>query len=341
MIRALFKDGDETLIQDLFYPIIRILREKKATCFNESLEEKEIVLQTPNEEELLRLPAETFLTEAEKLLSYIKSEKGVFSVPTIDSFLNSIHCHSMKASSSKKTDIQIVLHDYRTKINSEMGFSIKSHLGADSTLLNASIATNFTYKVKGIVLSKKEIEEINALDSSRKKVIERVERIKEKGGHFLFDKVENDTFRNNLILIDSNMPAIIAHLLLEQFDSNSSKIQDLIIRLTESNPLNYDIKQQSLFYEYKIKQFLTSAALGMMPTMSWDGRYDANGGYLVIKKDGEIVCYHFYDKNRFEDYLFSNTYLERSSTTRHKYATLIKEEDGSLSFKLNLQIRLK
>ncbi|RJU30039.1 HpaII family restriction endonuclease [Bacteroides sp. CF01-10NS] len=64
-------------------------------------------------------------------------------------------------------------------------------------------------------------------------------------------------------------------------------------------------------------------------------------GYLVVKKDGEILCYHFYDRNRFEDYLFSNAYLERSSTSRHEYASIIKENDGTLSFKLNFQVRLK
>jgi len=53
------------------------------------------------------------------------------------------------------------------------------------------------------------------------------------------------------------------------------------------------------------------------------------------------ICYHFYDRNRFEDYLFSNAYLERSSTSRHEYASIIKENDGTLSFKLNFQVRLK
>mgnify|MGYP002244201991 CR=1 FL=1 len=43
----------------------------------------------------------------------------------------------------------------------------------------------------------------------------------------------------------------------------------------------------------------------------------------------------------FEDYLFSNAYLERSSTSRHEYASIIKENDGTLSFKLNFQVRLK
>ena len=109
----------------------------------------------------------------------------------------------------------------------------------------------------------------------------------------------------------------------------------------KENPLNYDIKHPSPYYEYKIKHLLTSAALGMMPATAWSGRYDANGGYLVVRKNGEILCYHFYDRNRFEDYLFFNAYLERSSTSRHEYASIIKENDGTLSFKLNLQVRLK
>ncbi len=56
--------------------------------------------------------------------------------------------------------------------------------------------------------------------------------------------------------------------------------------------------------------------------------------------DGNIMCYHFYDRNRFEEFLYRSAYLERSSTTRHEYANIIKNGDGSLSFKVNLQIRL-
>ena len=78
-----------------------------------------------------------------------------------------------------------------------------------------------------------------------------------------------------------------------------------------------------------------------MPGKPWNGRYDANGGYIVVKESGDILCYHFYDRNRFEDFLYNNAYLERSSTRRHEYAQIVKEEDGTLSFKLNLQIRLK
>lgn len=335
--------GDQNLnkIHDLFYPIIMILRQEKEGNFNYKLQEPNVVVQTPEGEELLRIPALVFLEEAEKLLEAINENVGAFAIPHIEAFMNSIYCHSLKARSADKTDIRIILHDQRTKINSEMGFSIKSQLGGDSTLLNASKATNFNFKIEGVVLSDEDIININSINPRRDKVIKRVEAIKNKGGVLIFDKVDNNIFRNNLIMLDGHLPDIVAHLLLEQLNSGISTLKELAEILMENNPLNYDLGQGSPIYVYKIKHLLTSAALGMMPATAWSGLFDANGGYLVVKKDGEILCYHFYDRNRFEDYLFSNAYLERSSTTKHQYASIIKEDDGSLSFKINFQVRLK
>ena len=335
--------GDQNLnkIHNLFYPIIMILRQEKEGNFNYKLEDKDVVIQTPDGEELLRISASVFLTEAEKLLKAINESDGAFAIPQIEIFMNSIHCHSLKAKSTDKTDIRIILHDRRTKMNSEMGFSIKSQLGGDSTLLNASKATNFNFKIEGVSISTNDIASINSLNPKRNKVIDRVNAIKNKGGRLIFDKMDNSTFRNNLIMLDGDLPVIIAHLLLEQLDSSVSTLKELTDLITKTNPLGYDTEQASPFYAYKIKHLLTSAALGMMPATAWNGKFDANGGYLVVKKDGEILCYHFYDRNRFEDYLFSNAYLERSSTSRHEYASIINENDGTLSFKLNFQVRLK
>lgn len=335
--------GDHNLnkIQDLFYPIIMILRQEKDGDYNYRLQDQDVVIQTPDGDELLRVPATVFLVKAENLLNAINENDGAFTLPQIEAFMNGVYCHSLKARSSDKTDIRIILHDRRTRINSELGFSIKSQLGGDSTLLNASKATNFNFKIVGVDLTDNEISEINAINPKRNKVIERVNAIKGKGATLVFDKVDNSVFRNNLVLLDGDLPTIVANLLMEQLNTGVSTLKDLAERITETNPLKYDVEQSSPFYAYKIKHLLTSTALGMMPATAWSGKFDANGGYLVVKNDGEILCYHFYDRNRFEDYLFSNAYLERSSTTKHKYATIVKEADGTLSFKLNFQVRLK
>lgn len=337
--------GDQNLekIKNLVYPIIMIIRSEKEGVFDYKVINADIVIQTSEGEELLRLPASKFLTEAEALLKAITEKPAgarSFPVARTQAFMDKIYCSSLKASSSDKTDIHIVLHDQRTKINNDMGFSIKSQLGGDSTLLNASGATNFVYRIDGCSFDDEEILRINSIDT-RTKIIDRIGAIERKGGRLVFDKVDNDTFRRNLDMIDLGLGATIAQLLIEQFNTGSRMFDELTEALAQSNPLGFDEADAVEVYTFKLKKLLTSAALGMMPSKKWSGKYDANGGYLVVKKDGEILCYHFYDQNRFEDFLFKNAYIERGKTRRHGYASLYRGEDGNVYFKLNLQIRLK
>jgi hypothetical protein len=59
-----------------------------------------------------------------------------------------------------------------------------------------------------------------------------------------------------------------------------------------------------------------------------------------VKENGDVLCYHIYNRNQFEDYLFANTKLETASSTRHDFAKMY-EVDGKFYFKMNLQIRFK
>jgi type II restriction enzyme len=155
-----------------------------------------------------------------------------------------------------------------------------------------------------------------------------------------FEKTESSVFGNNLILIDSALPKIIAESLHLFFTSTFSTVLELTSKISITNPLEYNLDTNHPFYSYKIKRFLTDIALGMMPSKVWTGELDATGGYLVVKENGEVLCYHIYNRNEFEDYLFTNTKLETASSTRHEFGK-IYEESGQLHFKLNLQIRFK
>ena len=108
--------------------------------------------------------------------------------------------------------------------------------------------------------------------------------------------------------------------------------------MAKRNPLNFTGTNVVEFYAHKMKSVLLDAALGMTPAKEWLGRYDANGGYLVVKRDGEIVCYHFYNRNDVEDYLYNNTRFERASRSRYGFGNLYKIGD-QVYIKLNLQIR--
>ncbi len=345
-IYALFKIiGDKTLyagneniekITNVFYPIIKILRTESNGSF-EYLINQEIVIISSENKELLRISIKNFEEQAKLLLKEIKGNDGYFAIPEIEDFMNKVHCSSIKASSSAKTDITIVIHDTKTNQEPVLGFSIKSQLGNPSTLLNATIPTNFKYEIKNINLSEEQITEINAI-STRSKIKDRIEKILELGGAFCFTATDEQIFYNNLILIDSLLPQIIAEVLFKYYSSKLSKTTDLVDYVENQNPLNFDNPNSHKFYSYKIKRFLTDIALGMMPAKVWTGEYDATGGYLVVKEDGDVLCYHIYNKNDFENYLINNTKLETGSSTRHKFGKLFLE-NGKLYFKLNLQIR--
>jgi len=323
-------------LEGIIYPILRVLRTENNGNFEYSIKDKIILIS--GGEEVLKIEITQFKEKAKFLLEKIKSNKErTFSVPEIEEFMQSINCLSLKASSTAKTDITIVVHDQRTNQQPTLGFSIKSQLGSPSTLLNAGKTTNFIFKISNLKLSETEIKKINSIDS-RSKIMDRINSVLESKGKFHFVKTENQIFSNNLILIDSKLPEILSQVVYEFYSSKNSSVSDLVENTNSINPLNFDISNEHKFYEYKIKRFLTDVALGMMPSKVWTGQYDATGGYLIVKENGDVLCYHIYNKNEFENYLFNNTKLETASSTRHDFGKIYKE-DGKLYFKLNLQIR--
>lgn len=329
-------DKDIEKLEGLVYPIIKILRTENNGDFEYSIQD-EIVLVS-GDEEVLKIPIADFKEKALFLLNAIKQNKErTFSVPEIEAFMQSINCISLKANSSVKTDITIVVHDQRTNQQPALGFSIKSQLGSPSTLLNAGKTTNFIYKIVGANLSENEIEKINSI-ASRSKIKDRIAQIQNNGGSFEFIKTERQIFSNNLVLIDSLLPEILSQIIFYFYSSESSHLTDLVKKTADKNPLKFDIENEHKFYEYKIKRFLTDVALGMMPSQVWTGKYDATGGYLIVKEDGDVLCYHIYNRNEFEDYLFNNTKLDTASSSRHEFGYIFKT-DKELNFKLNLQIR--
>lgn len=336
--------GDENLnrIEDIFYPIIQIMRpEKDGTYKYEIKDENNVIIKSPEGCELLNLPTSTFLSKANELLKIIKEAKETtFTSKSIVDFMESIYCCTLKAKSSDKTDIQIILHDSKTGMNPLQGFSIKSRLGGNSTLLNASGATLITYKIDGYNFNDDEIEQINSINSTNK-VQKKISEIIKKGATLYLGTYANKTFKNNLVLIDSNLPEILSGIILDYYSSNRKKIKELVGEISNRNPLNYDSNDDYNYYEYKIKHFLTDVALGMKPATKWMGKYEANGGYLIVKEDGDVLCYHIYDKSLFEDYLYNNTYLDTPSTGRHGFGIIEKDEDNKCIFKLNFEIRFR
>ncbi len=328
--------ADENLnkISDEGFPINKIMRHDKVDCPVDYLLEGENLVEIYQNSTLMRtMTSDEFRNEAAILKDEIvASTGGSFDIAHGEALLNHIFLERLGAPSTQVTDLVMELHDIISNRDQVMGFSIKSYLGGNPTLLNASEATNFVYKVNN--LSSTDMDEINAIDT-RKKIKDRIAKIYEKGGTIKFDHTNNDIFSANLMMVDSMMEDIVAALLLDSYTSDENKCANLIQRLENDNPLGYP---RSGMYVYKFKKFLCAKALGMDPSVDWNGFDDANGGYIVVKSDGDVLAYHLYNRDKFEQYLYDSTKLERGSTSKHKYASLY-EEAGQMYIKLNLQIR--
>ena len=134
-------DAELNRIEDLFYPILKVLRNEQGNNYEYSINDN-IVIVTEKGEELLRKNVVDFLEQARQLLVVIQNSRGVFSAPEIERFMSEIRCNTLKAKSQDKTDIRIVIHDLRTGMTPKLGFSIKSQVGNNSTLLNPGRTTN-------------------------------------------------------------------------------------------------------------------------------------------------------------------------------------------------------
>jgi type II restriction enzyme len=287
---------------------------------------------------LLSFPKSEAESIAQNLLNDLNSETNP-SIELID-LIKKYHITQVADKSSGKGDIDILIFDPVHGISSNQEFSIKSFLGSDPTLFNANKTTNIVYKITDVnnaPITDEHLNEVNSIETSHK-YIDRIAKLTDLGYNIKFHSYDDSTFKLNLQVIDSDLPEIIAHIVKDKYVSRLSKFQDVITKITEDNPMNYDLSQGHAFYEYKLVKFLVESALGMTSKSVWSGKYDIVGGIIIVKPDAEILCYHLIDFNKFKQYLKNSARLDNPSGSKMGYGKVFFE--GSNSYiKLNFQIK--
>lgn len=336
--------GDGNLNKlEIYYPVLNIIRDELTHHLEYSINhDSNIVVITEDGQEIAQIGVDVFLGQSAKLFTNIQQGskgQGAFAIPAIEPFLQTIHCTKVKAKSSDKADIHIVIHDYHTCMEPNLGFSIKSEAGSAPTLLNASAPTTFKYAIDGGSFDDSTAQLINNISGNRK-LQDRVNAILNTGAKLNFVNVASSTFNSNLRMIDSLLPEIVGWMLADCYAQRNMSISNAVERINKANPLKYDLSNGHNYYGYKIKSLMVCTALGMLPATTWSGKYDANGGYIVVKEDGDVICFHLYDRNLLEDYLFHNTKFETPTSGRFNIGNVYKE-NGKYYFNLVLQIRFK
>jgi hypothetical protein len=353
-------DANLNAIPNVYYPIIKILRQEAVAKREFSINGSIKIIDGNTNKPLLTIPIADFVHKSQQLFTSLKNATGrSFSFPTIEFFLNSIEVNNLAALKTDKADIRVVVHDLNTGLNPTLGFSIKSMLGGDSTLFNPAAGTNFIFKItkpagQSLNLKKFNSDTLTKSQQTRNsKISLRLTELENLKYKINFHKIQSDNLQLNLKLIDSQLPEMLAHMVYCKYKTGKSKLTELITEINLQNPLCYDLSKGHPFYDYKIKNFLTENALGMTPEAVWTGKYDATGGIIIVKENGDLVCYHIYNKNEFQDYLVNNTKFEQASTSEDDnnpgFSKTIKskpykfgwvyDDNGDIFIKLNLQIR--
>ncbi len=134
-------------------------------------------------------------------------------------------------------------------------------------------------------------------------------------------------------MIDDKMPIYLANTLISSYVHNSKDLKETFINSSVFKDKNFAIK--------KLSDFLCGICFSFVPSIKWDGSQSVNGGFIIIKDDGQVVVLDLiYYKNSVLNYLLNNTKLDSPSSTRYHMLELY-EEKGKVYFTLNLQIRYK
>lgn len=320
------------------------------------MEDSNINMNINNEEQRVVKKSE-FSHWAKQLfeeMSSIKKNDASFAIPSLNVFRDKTCCPKVACVNRKiadnckdKSDLYIVIHDTLTGQTPKQGFSIKSEIGSAPTLVNASLLTNFHYRLT-IPLTDEQIEVVNKMkvQQGSKLVTDvkgRLSKIKEFGSELKFygiqpNKNNENVFLENLILVDSCMPQILAWLLYTSFSTGERRIDKLTEMITEANPMGFPMTVNTKHYEAKVKRLLMDFALGMLPGQPWEAT-DLASGVLVVKPSGDIDCYHVLYKDTLEEYLYHDLKFETASASRHEFASITSDTDGNQYFTLNLQLR--
>ncbi|GAB2027979.1 HpaII family restriction endonuclease [Lactovum odontotermitis] len=318
--------ADENLnkLQNVFYRIIQAIREDK----NYKIEENFVIISQGGEQ-LGKISVQELMVETEIVLENIKNGSGTFEMKGSEPFFRKMLIQNIKAPSTTKGDLTLQIHDQFTGTEPEISFSIKSYIGAKPTLLNTSGETKFTFRIPNFNIE--DLEVINAIDS-RNKLMDRFQMLENKDYKLVYEHASGNIFEHNLKMLDFRLPEILGKLAMRSYfvkgKAMNAVVDDFCATFFEDKTL----------IEHKVRDLLTAIALGMVPKTPWTGLDEATGGYIVVKEDGEVLCYHIYDRNRLREYLYTHTKFDSPSTTKYKYGSLY-EIDDEVFIDVAVQIR--
>ena len=117
----------------------------------------------------------------------------------------------------------------------------------------------------------------------------------------------SENFVNNLILIDSTLPSILAEMLKNCIEGKEKSIKDLTQLCADENICGVKSKYFVLsYYIKKITDLLYAALHGMSFNNTWNGECRSKSVYMF----NNGATFSLYELKAMLDYIYENAYIE-------------------------------
>lgn len=281
-----------------------------------------------------------FAAVADGLLGLLSNSGNELDISAFVPFLEKAGIREWSASTQDRTHLHVAFWHPDAPL---VGLRVQGRLCGYTPLLSGGRAANLKWEQTGVRFSHPAVLKINGSGDpdSVAEVARRMLYIESLGGAFKYADVCDRVFRSNLLMIDTNLPRILAAMLQTLHLDNVSRTSELVAMLAERNPLKMkaELVEKHGFYAYKVRSLLLAAAWGMRPAKIYDGTPSAIAGYVMADAQGALLLYTRAEEETFGRYLVEHTRLEKGSPEADKFG-LLERENGNYYMKLNLHIGL-
>lgn len=296
--------------------------------------------------------------EAKKVFSLLVNPGSIpTNAPALSSALKLVCAKKLRAKSANKQDLSASVQFPNVPFSQFIGFSVKSYVGKDPTILNASgDNTRFVYRIlkNGQTPSGDELARLKSFypttvgNSKIGTYADFYRNALRDGFSFNFKENSGGNLSYNLKFIDSKGPELLARILMEQFAAPRTRtpLADLVDEAARKNDIpeiqalgdNFEDRRNSL--RHKIQNILLAFTTGATPAVKWTGAQTASGGLLVVEKSGKVYCLELLSGNVVGNYLIENAYFEQPSVDRHS-KNVLTISPSEVTIDLQLQIRIQ
>ncbi len=256
--------------------------------------------------------------------------------PDEEALLRELGLETLGAPASRKADLRARVSDGFIGSLVTRNYSIKTLIKGEPSLSNASGGSYIDYELPGFDRNK--AEEVNSI-SGNAWVVNRIRRVLDLTESAPIPSIANRTFERNLLKCHWRAPESVGYAVLYGNTISGKRLPDAIGMVSEVNPAGWAADEIE-DYEDAVRKYLWAIVFDMTPAVRWAGPSQVDG-YLLAKRNEEVLAYQVSRQRSFENYLLAHSSFDTPSTSRGSNIGKVFEKDGRWFFRLSCVVKYK